>query len=201
MTRSRDLGVVMLLAALYAVPVNAQTALHPARIDVGVGLGRGGGGGARSARSGPAVSGLLAWHLGKLGKRRASAVLVGVSGGVQTSNPFDQDCTVRAGGGACLPDYPTFYSVAAFAGWQSAPGDPGQGVRALLGPAVVWGTEEQLGVANRRVAAAAFQARADYSIRLAAHASVVLWAQGMVVPRFRGTTFSTTALGIGVGLH
>ena len=191
-------GIWLLSAAASAASARAQGTMRPASFDVGVGLGHGGGGGARAARSGPAASALLAWHVRK---RPSGALVTGVSASVQGSDPFNQDCIVSIGGGECRPDYPSFYSAALLGGWHAGPGGAGQGGRALLGPALVWSSTDRLAGRDRWATTVGLQGRADYATRVLPHAALLLWANGTFVPRLQRATYVMASVGIGVRLH
>jgi hypothetical protein len=182
-----------------ATPAAAQQRLRPASFDLGVGINLGGGGGERNARNGPAASVVLAWQLGG---RSTRGMIAGLGASVQRSDPFNEDCIIQLGSSSdCMPDYPGFYAAALLGGWQSGRAGAGEGLRALLGPAIIQGVTDVVGGRNRYTTVGGLQARADYAAPVIPRVAVLASVQGTLVPSLHGERYYMTTFGIGLRLH
>jgi hypothetical protein len=90
----------------------------------------------------------------------------------------------------CLPDAPSFASLAALGGVE---GTFGVIARLVGGPAAFH--------AGKRGTALGFQARADLATPRVRHLSLVVSARGTVIPNIEGDALRYVAFGLGVGIR
>jgi hypothetical protein len=156
-------------------------------VEAAAGLGTGGGG-EYSSGAGFVLDAAVALRA-RLTRR--GAVLVGFAVGAQGPPGGGDDC-ILAPSGRCVPDFPLFYSTAAFLGWEIA-GYQGPSVRALAGPAYYR--------ADEGGAALGLQGRVDVATPALLHVALVASVRGTVLPNYRGDALGLVAAVVGVRLQ
>lgn len=180
---------LILAAACAAAPATAagQQAFGLSA-DVSAGLFVGGGG-SFAERGGPALDGIVAVPLARMG---FGTVVAGVTGGI--SGPLVMsDLICREGpDDTCISNYPTFVTAGAVAGVQRGIG-AGISARALAGPAYFQAAEggDALGL----------QGRVDVAKRLVFRTAVVASVRGSLLPSYRGERLSYATFGLGLRIQ
>jgi hypothetical protein len=182
--------LLALLGSALGTPLFAQER-PPVSLEVSAGVSFGRGGVTRRERNGVALDATLGWRVYPVPN---GAVLLALSGGAQGAIGMDMtdDCQIAPGGG-CLPDYPSFYSVGALAGWEWAL-ERGASTRVLAGPAYYRGHQRRPDVSGRAIG---LQARADFTTPTLRRIALLASLRAAVVPSFRGDTYALGAAGFG----
>jgi len=115
------------------------------------------------------------------------AVVAALTGGVTGPLGEDLDCTLGPAD-ECIPEFPTFLSVAAVAGVQRQLGD-GSSARVMAGPGFY--------AASDGDAALGVQARADVARRIFFRTALVASVRGDLLPSYQGETLRFAAFGLG----
>jgi hypothetical protein len=184
----RTAAVLLAAACAATLPANlsAQRGFGPS-IEGSLGAYRGAGG-SFVERGGVAMDIVLATPVSRA---PAGSVLVGLAGSITGPLAKDLDC-VNGPNGECIPDYPTFGSVAAVAGMQRSFGG-GFSARALAGPAVYYaaGGDRALGL----------QGRADVASPVFGHVALVASVRGNVLPDYQGAPLRFAVFGLGLRIQ
>ena len=183
-------AIISIVSLFVAASAAGAQELRPFSVDVTLGGGAGVGGGELRERGGLGFD-AVAVRVGASGR---NTLVLGASAGFQGFWSSDDMC-VPGSRGQCLEDFPSFSTLVLLAGWER--GSPGATVRALAGPAFVriGGDIEQSG------STAGLQGRVDLATPQLGPVALVASVRATAVPRFRGRTLATWAVGLGLRLR
>ncbi|HEU4885564.1 MAG TPA: hypothetical protein VFT45_25190 [Longimicrobium sp.] len=189
MMMQRKIAIVLAAAFAAAIPAAAaaQQALGPSA-DVSFGIFAGAGG-SFVDRGGPALDGIVAIPLGRMG---SNTLVAGVTGGISGPLMIGDNICRLGPGDTCVPDYPTFTTAGVAAGVQRTIG-AGLSARALAGPAYFHAMDgdDALGL----------QGRLDVARPLIFHTAVVASVRGSLLPSYQGETLSFATFGVGLRIQ
>ncbi len=175
------------LTLCLAVPAAAQ--LSPPAVDVGAGGWVGTGGGVRDHRTGVVFDAMIsgvALHV-----PHANLVVAVNASDAHAPSINNDGCLLATPPSHCAPDYPQFTAFGLLTGLEAR---STQGsARALAGPAVF----NVDGSGN----AGGLQTRIDLASASVFHVSLVAAFRGTLVPRFRGDSYRTGSLSLGIRLR
>lgn len=104
---------------------------------------------------------------------------------------FDTNACIAIPGAFC-PEFPSLASFGALAGWALRE-NQASGIRLLVGPALVAGSEENSGLG--------LMGRIDAAEPISKHLSVVFWTQSLIPPKVYNRRIFTATAGIGLRMH
>lgn len=184
----RIAAAVFAAACLAALPaeVRAQQGFGPS-VEASLGIYRGRGGNF-AERGGPVLDAVLTVPMRR---QSAGSVVAGIATGVTGPLASDLVCAVGPAG-ECVPDYPTFLSVAVVGGVQRRI-IGGNSARLLAGPAFHQAADGG--------AALGLQVRGDVARPLFFRTALVASLRGDLLPRYQGDRLGFAAFGLGLRIQ